>query len=66
MLEREVLHVAVDGEELAPGEHGQLDVEDAVLRSWVLYDEEETEVTSKPGAQGEYFAVKWLIMYILK
>ena len=51
MLEREVLHVAVDGEELPSGEHGQLDVEDAVLGTRVLDYEKETEVPGVSGPQ---------------
>jgi len=51
VLEGEVLHVAVDGQEFSPREHGQLDVEDAVLSSGVLHDEKETEISGVPRPQ---------------
>ena len=48
VLEGEVLHVAVDGQEFPPGKDGKFNVEDAVLGGWVLHDEEETEVSGVP------------------
>ena len=44
MLEREVFHVAVDGQELPPRKDGKFDVEDTVFGRGVLHYEEEAEV----------------------
>ena len=50
MLEREVLHVAVDARQLAVLEDRQPDVEHTVLVLRVLHNEEEAEVARLPGA----------------